>query len=198
MSSLRSLLQIPGIYTSTTLDDDIHYERQFCADNGPETPPLEAVTSSWLDAIRSEIIPDSKVLFKPTVAVIGVGYVGLHLVQLFSEHYDVIAFDTSPQRLKTIAPQMLHPKSIIFTSKPWMLSRATHFLISVPTLIRIDKMIDTSYLRAAIGTVQEFARPGTTVVIESSVAVGMTRQLLGPLIKSHGIFAGMSPEVSSC
>ncbi|KAH6893420.1 hypothetical protein B0T10DRAFT_604637 [Thelonectria olida] len=38
------------------------------------------------------------------------------------------------------------------------------------------------------------ARRGSSVVIESSVAVGMTRQLLGPLAVSKGPFAGMSPE----
>jgi hypothetical protein len=32
-------------------------------------------------------------------------------------------------------------------------------------------------------------------VIESTVAVGMTRDFLGPLARSRGILAGMSPEV---
>jgi hypothetical protein len=33
-------------------------------------------------------------------------------------------------------------------------------------------------------------------VIESSVSVGLTRQLLGPIAEAKGLFAGMSPEVS--
>ena len=46
-------------------------------------------------------------------------------------------------------------------------------------------------------TVGKVGRPGSTVVIESSVAVGMTRQLLGPLAQAKGFYAGMSPEVCS-
>jgi UDP-N-acetyl-D-mannosaminuronate dehydrogenase len=58
-----------------------------------------------------------------------------------------------------------------------------------------DKTIDSSYLRNALNTVGRHARPGSTVVFESSVVVGMTRQLLGPLGAARRFFVGMSPEV---
>jgi len=72
----------------------------------------------------------------------------------------------------------------------------THILIAVPTLLRPDRSIDSSYLRDALKNVAMYAREGVTVVVESSVTVGMTRQLLGPLAASKKLFAGMSPEVS--
>jgi UDP-N-acetyl-D-mannosaminuronate dehydrogenase len=42
--------------------------------------------------------------------------------------------------------------------------------------------------------VEKHARPVSTVVIESSVAVGMTRSLVGPLMSTKGLKGGMSPE----
>ncbi|KAJ4366745.1 hypothetical protein N0V95_000074 [Ascochyta clinopodiicola] len=130
---------------------------------------------------------------RPIVAVIGVGYVGTHLVEAFAHHYNVVAFDLSDKRLLEVAAQ-LHDLPIQFTSSASDISQASHFLISVPTLLNMDKTIDTTYLRSAIATVEQCARPGSTIVIESSVAVGMTRALVGHLMSSKGFLVGMSPE----
>jgi len=61
-------------------------------------------------------------------------------------------------------------------------------------MVKADRSIDLTYLSAAIQTVASHARPGSTVVIESSVAVGMTRELLRNLMSAKSIKAGMSPE----
>lgn len=133
----------------------------------------------------------------PVVAVIGCGYVGTHLIQAFSRHYDVLGFDISENRLELLRDQFrAEGTKATLTTQPEDLTRATHMLVSVPTLVSKDKSIDTSYMRDALAKVARYARRGTTVVIESSVAVGMTRELLGPLAKRRGFFAGMSPEVS--
>jgi hypothetical protein len=132
----------------------------------------------------------------PLVAVIGVGYVGLHLVTGFSKHYNVIAFDLSQKRLDSVAGELLPNPRLCLTSDPSRLSSATHFLISVPTLLVPEtSVVDTSYLQSAIDTIAVHARVGATVVIESSVAVGMTRSLLGKLALKYHLKAGMSPEV---
>lgn len=130
---------------------------------------------------------------QPIVAVIGVGYVGTHLVEAFAHHYQVVAFDLSDKRLLEVAEQ-LDGLPIHFTSSATDISQASHFLISVPTLLNTDKTIDTTYLRSAIATVEQYAKPGSTIVIESSVAVGMTRALVGPLMASKNFLVGMSPE----
>ncbi|KAF2825497.1 nucleotide sugar dehydrogenase [Ophiobolus disseminans] len=129
----------------------------------------------------------------PIVAVVGVGYVGRHLVETFAHHYDVIAYDVSDKRLDIMAEE-LKGLGIRFTSSPTELRKASHILISVPTVLNNDKTIDTTYLRSAISAVETHATPGSTVVIESSVAVGMTRALVGPLMASKGLKVGMSPE----
>jgi UDP-N-acetyl-D-mannosaminuronate dehydrogenase len=123
--------------------------------------------------------------------------VGSHLVDSFSRNFSVIGFDVSKSRVAELNSKYAENSAAEFTSEAKDLVRATHFLIAVPTLLRADKSIDSSYLRDAIKTVAQVARRGSTVVIESSVAVGMTRELLGPLAVSCGFFAGMSPEVRS-
>ncbi len=134
----------------------------------------------------------------PLVAVIGCGYVGTHLIQAFSRQYDVLGFDVSEQRLEHLRAEFQSEGTrATLTTNPEHLIRATHILVSVPTLVLKDKTIDTSYIRDALSNIDKYARSASTVVIESSVAVGMTRQLLGPLAKKRGFFAGMSPEVSA-
>ncbi|KAI6912549.1 UDP-N-acetyl-D-mannosamine 6-dehydrogenase [Hortaea werneckii] len=65
-------------------------------------------------------------------------------------------------------------------------------LLNVPTLLKADWSVDTRHLESAIDMVTSHARPGSTIVIESSVSVGMTRQLLGAYTDRY--FCGMSPE----
>ncbi|EMT71570.1 hypothetical protein NOF04DRAFT_5109 [Fusarium oxysporum II5] len=130
----------------------------------------------------------------PLVAVIGVGFVGTGLVDSFSSKYEIMGFDISEDRLEFLRGEFSARPNVSFTSNEPDLGKATHFLISVPTLLRSDRTIDLSYLRSALRRVEQWARPGCTVVIESSVSVGLTRELLGPIAKAKGLFAGMSPE----
>jgi UDP-glucose/GDP-mannose dehydrogenase family, NAD binding domain len=167
----------------------------------PDTPPVSAQSRADLalspPSLSGSLLPDQDEK-NPVIAVLGVGYVGSHLVDVFLDNFSVIGYDVSESRVCVLRDQYAENAAAAeFTNDPNDMSRATHFLIAVPTLLRADKSIDSSYLRDAIRTVGRVARRGSTVVIESSVAVGMTRQLLGPLAASRGLFAGMSPEVSS-
>ena len=216
--------------------------------SGPETPPSDVSTPTLLqledDSLSLASSPSSAVTppavpellraarianssryqtilpsDQPVVAVLGVGYVGTHLVDTFSTKHSVIGFDVSPNRIKTLLQQQAEQRKIQlaslmnqpqqqqldeseavepvhYTSDAGDLRQATHFLISVPTLLRQDGTVDASYLCKALQLLEEHARTGATIVIESSVAVGMTRELLGPLAMQRGFLAGMSPEVS--
>ncbi|KAH9877747.1 hypothetical protein J1614_002964 [Plenodomus biglobosus] len=130
---------------------------------------------------------------KPLVAIIGVGYVGAQLVEAFAKHYNVIAYDLSKRRLEEVY-QHLKGLPVTYTVDPADISEATHILIAVPTSLAEDKQVDTTFLRQAIATVEEHVQPGSTVVIESSVAVGTTRKLMSPLVASKNLLVGMSPE----
>lgn len=169
---------------------DVSPAGETTSDEGAYSPSV--ATGSSLECVKSET--DSNGESEPLVAVIGVGYVGEHLTDVFSRCFNVLGYDVSETRVKHLSAKYAENNKVRITSKAEDLSEASHFLISVPTLLQADKTVDTSYLRSALATVEKQAAPGSTVVIESSVAVGMTRELLGPLAKRKGLFAGMSPE----
>jgi nucleotide sugar dehydrogenase len=127
------------------------------------------------------------------VAVIGVGYVGYQLVTAFAKAYPVIAYDVDQRRLNHLRETETN-SNISYTSNPNDIAAATHFLVSVPTRLHHDNTVDTQHLKSAISLVATYARPGSTVIIESSVAVGMTRQLILDVMRAKGLKAGMSPE----
>ncbi|EMF15894.1 nucleotide sugar dehydrogenase [Sphaerulina musiva SO2202] len=132
--------------------------------------------------------------FHPVVAVVGVGYVGSHLVEAFARVYEVIAFDVSKQRIEKIAQQFSGSAAVRTTSHAPDLAAANAILISVPTPLNHDKTIDTTFLEIAIRTIAQHVRPGVTVVVESTVAIGMTRELLSFLVATKHAKVGMSPE----
>ncbi|KAF5724626.1 Vi polysaccharide biosynthesis vipA tviB [Fusarium mundagurra] len=159
----------------------------------PVTPPLSSVPSET--DLTLKVSTDVTADDIPVVAVVGVGYVGRHLVSSFSSKYQVIGFDVSERRIQDLRKEFKDNENVTFSRTQNDLVSATHFLISVPTLLRPDKTIDSSYLCDALNMVGQVARRGSTVVVESSVAVGMTRELVGPIATKIGLFAGMSPEV---
>jgi UDP-N-acetyl-D-mannosaminuronate dehydrogenase len=133
---------------------------------------------------------------KPTaVAVIGVGYVGEHLMQAFSSVFQIIGYDLSASRIESLRSRYSHLENVKFSNDERDLKDASHFLICVPTTLGLDGKVDSLHVRSAIGMIHRYVGNTSIVVIESTVAIGMTREFLGPLAKSHGIFAGMSPEV---
>jgi hypothetical protein len=174
-SSTTSLLSEPSLAESTS--------------TFPETP------NSSFDTTE-DYFSDVRYDEKPLVAILGVGYVGLHLVTAFSKYYKVIAFDVSDKRLATVAEQFPDGSNIHFTSDPSCLAPVTHFLVAVPTPLLADTTeIDISMIQSALDTICSQSRRGATIIIESSVSVGMTRSLLGTRVKEYGLQAGMSPEV---
>jgi UDP-N-acetyl-D-mannosaminuronate dehydrogenase len=155
----------------------------------PTTPNAEPADSYFRPVVRSDE--------PPIVAVMGVGYVGLHLVTEFATRYKVVAYDVNAKRLAQLTEEYKSRSNIYFTNDASKLQAATHFLVAVPTpLFPGTTETDTRIIRSALGTICENVRPGATVVIESSVSVGMTRALLGDMVRTYGLKAGMSPEVS--
>lgn len=127
------------------------------------------------------------------VCVVGVGYVGEHLVRTFAKKYSVHGFDVSQPRVEFLK-QIFHDHSNMeFSSNENILENAHLYCISVPTLLKSDNSVDDSYLKKACETVSKYAKSGSTVVMESSVYVGMTRKLLASF-REKGVYVGFSPE----
>ena len=126
------------------------------------------------------------------ICIVGTGYVGAHLIQAFSKKYRVVGYDISAKSIAKAAAKFKDSENVQLSSDPQSLAGAALYLISVPTLLKSDKSIDTSHIESAIETVTSYASSGSGIVIESSVSVGMTRSLLCDY--SSKFHVGFSPE----
>ncbi|GAM91416.1 hypothetical protein ANO11243_094660 [Dothideomycetidae sp. 11243] len=150
------------------------------------------------DSIFGEKVFGEKVLLtvraksvSACVCVVGVGFVGESLVREFSKVHKTIGYDISTARINHLRPAFSDCPNAVLSSDETVLAHGTHYLIAVPTLLGADRSVDTTHLNNAIQMVLSYARPGCTIVIESSVSVGTTRKLLG----AHtDMYCGMSPE----
>ncbi|MBT5263515.1 MAG: nucleotide sugar dehydrogenase [Rhodospirillaceae bacterium] len=137
-----------------------------------------------------------------SIAVIGVGYVGLPLAQaLAGAHSDVIAFDTDTARVEGLSAGMDRnepeeggfevPASLSFTTEVSDLAAASVYIVTVPTPIDGDQRPDLRPLQAACGTIGGVISKGDLVIFESTVYPGVTEEVCGPLISEHsGLKAG--------
>ena len=126
------------------------------------------------------------------VCVIGVGYVGEHLVDTFKNGYRVVGVDLNEKRIKYLNTHFRQYKQIKLQSTYDRLEDCEVFLISVPTLVK-NGNIDMSYLYSVKNSIKDILKPGALVVVESSVYVGATREIFGEF-RDKGVFVGFSPE----
>lgn len=143
---------------------------------------------SFVTAFGEQNIADSK----PLVCIVGVGFVGEALLKEFGSVYDAIGFDVNPKRLQELESIFSPYPMVTLTNDESMLDKVTHYLVSVPTLLKEDNTVNLSHLINALAMVLKHVQPGNSIVIESSVSVGTTRQILGPY--QNILHCGMSPE----
>jgi nucleotide sugar dehydrogenase len=125
------------------------------------------------------------------ICIIGVGYVGEHLLSNFSRKYQVIGVDLSPKRI-FLLKNKYKDNNINFQTTYVDLQDCNVFLISVPTLVK-NGDIDMSYIQSVKSSIENIVKPGSLVMIESSVYVGATREYFSDFLE-RGINVGFSPE----
>jgi UDP-N-acetyl-D-galactosamine dehydrogenase len=147
-----------------------------------------------------------------TVCIVGQGYVGLPLALAFDEEgYEVIGYDISAEKIATLsggsdptgdhADETIAASDTEFTTDASTIERADYVIITVPTPVDDMKDPDLSFIESASETVGEHISTGTTVVLESTVYPGVTRDVLGPIVEERSgltvgedVFLGYSPE----
>ena len=147
-----------------------------------------------------------------TLAVIGLGYVGLPLAVAFSAKRPVIGFDVDGGRIAAlregrddtleVAPDDLAAAGgLTLTADASDLAGAGVFLVTVPTPIDRERRPDLSALRAASATVGRALRPGALVIFESTVYPGATEEVCQPILEAESgltcgpdFAIGFSPE----
>ena len=147
-----------------------------------------------------------------TIAVIGIGYVGLQLAIEFSKNYKVIGYDIDKSRISEL--KLAHDrtsevdkkdlnklKKIKFTYDERLLSRADIYIITVPTPIDKNKKPNLTPLISSSETVGSFIEKGNIVIYESTVYPGCTEELCVPILEKKSnlkynfdFFCGYSPE----
>lgn len=147
-----------------------------------------------------------------TVAVIGLGYVGLPLVVEFGKHGRTIGFDiaddkvkkcragTDPSRELTDA-QLAAAVHAEYSSDPACLEQADMIIVAVPTPVDEAHIPDFRPLIGASISVGRNMRRGATVVYESTVYPGATEEVCIPVLERESgmkwkqdFFVGYSPE----
>ncbi|WP_254829385.1 nucleotide sugar dehydrogenase [Haloglomus salinum] len=136
----------------------------------------------------AETVPESA-----TVCVVGLGYVGIPLSLGFDEEgLDVVGFDIDPDKVERLdsgvdvtgdhGDEAVAASDIEFTANEAHISQADYVIITVPTPVDDTKNPNLDFVKAAGRTVGEYLSEGATVVLESTVYPGVTRDVLGPEI----------------
>jgi UDP-N-acetyl-D-galactosamine dehydrogenase len=146
-----------------------------------------------------------------TMAVIGLGYVGLPIALEFAKKIRVIGFDIKDDRIEMMRNN-IDPSNeleaedfegcdITFTSHLEDLKEASFFIVAVPTPIDEHKKPDLSPLLSATKSVGKVLDKGNYVVYESTVYPGCTEEDCIPLLEEisgleyiSDFKVGFSPE----
>jgi len=149
---------------------------------------------------------------KPTISVIGLGYVGLPVSIAFDEAgYNVIGFDLNKERIdqlvnnidKTneINEKRLLKSKVKFTVDENELGNATFHIVTVPTPIDEYNKPDFKYIIIASELLGKIIKKDHIVVYESTVYPGATEEIAIPILESisgmkinKDFSVGYSPE----
>lgn len=149
---------------------------------------------------------------KETVAVIGLGYVGLPLVVEFGKRTRTIGFDINLAKVEScrrwvdpsreLADEQLRAaEHAVYTEDPKMLGEADFIIVSVPTPVDDAHNPDFTPLIGASQSAGQHMKKGAIVVYESTVYPGATEEVCVPILERESgmkwkqdFFIGYSPE----
>lgn len=129
-----------------------------------------------------------------TIAVIGLGYVGLPLALLAAnKNYRVLGIDIDPHKMKSLAEKKSYiddvtdreitDTAVEFSDDASKTSRADAVIICVPTPVSKDKQPDLGPVKGAVSAIAPHIKAGTLVVIESTVNPGVCDEIVLPLLE---------------
>ena len=147
-----------------------------------------------------------------SIAIVGLGYVGLPLAVEFGRKRKVIGFDINEARIqelkqgidKTLETTNQELRDAIHLSYTSLLEDLRHckiFIVTVPTPIDKEKKPDLVPLERATEAIGSILKKGDIVIYESTVYPGATEEVCVPILEEKSslsfnkdFFCGYSPE----
>ncbi len=169
-------------------------------EEAPPGPSRDRPHEGRVDALRRAIADRTA-----RVGVIGLGYVGLPLVELFAGGgFPVLGFDIDEAKVDRLRARRSYIGHIASgriaalldggrfdpTADFARLAEADAILICVPTPLGAHREPDLSAVVATGRAIGSHLRPGQLVVLESTTYPGTTRDVLRPELEAGGLTAG--------
>ena len=143
---------------------------------------------------------------RTSLAVIGLGYVGMPLAIAFADHINVTGFDLNKEKISLyksgidptneVGNEKIQKTTINFTTDEQQLQYASFHIIAVPTPINHDKTPDFGPIIGASTILGRNLAPGSIIVYESTVYPGVTEDICIPILeKESGLTCGIDFKV---
>ena len=147
-----------------------------------------------------------------TIAVIGLGYVGLPLAVEFGKKFTTLGFDLSADKVEAYrrhvdptgevsSDDLKASVHLRCSTDPKIIGEADFIIVAVPTPVDDAHQPDFTPLVKSSESVGRHIKRGATVVFESTVYPGATEEVCIPIIEKHSgltwkqdFFVGYSPE----
>ena len=148
----------------------------------------------------------------PSIAIIGLGYVGFPLAVEFGKQYPTLGFDIDATRISELNrgydrtqevsdAQLKASAQLKFSSELTDLAACNTFIVTVPTPIDHFKKPDLGPLLKASEMIGSVLKKGDVVIYESTVYPGCTEEDCVPVLEKRSglkfnedFFCGYSPE----
>ena len=147
-----------------------------------------------------------------TIAVIGLGYVGLPLAVEFGKKFRTLGFDLSVEKVaaygrhvdptgEVSGDDLRAATQLTCSTDPAVIGEADFIVVAVPTPVGDAHQPDFTPLVKSSESVGRHIKRGAIVVFESTVYPGATEEVCIPVIEKHSglkwktdFFVGYSPE----
>jgi UDP-N-acetyl-D-galactosamine dehydrogenase len=147
-----------------------------------------------------------------TVAIVGLGYVGLPVAVAFGKQRPTIGYDLSKRRVENLrhmvdvtgevsTAELISARHWHPTTDAHELEKADFIIVAVPTPINAARQPDLKPLESASEAVGRHMKRGAIVIYESTVYPGCTEEVCVPILEKHSglrwrqdFHVGYSPE----
>lgn len=135
------------------------------------------------------------------ICIIGLGYVGLPLFKIVSQHFKCCGIDCNNTLIQNIKSQRIGSDDSVLTSNWKEVTDCNVFIVCVPTPINENKKPDLNSLRSVCESLGALLKQSDLVIFESTVYPGATEEFCVPILEHYSklilnedFYVGYSPE----